>query len=86
MRLLDQGPGCDDHHSADDDLSASNILQACPQMPPLETMHQIASANPRAQANVYLLMQELHFAHVQGFEKLAIGRKVRQAYHWEGTT
>ena len=46
------------------------IATSCPAMPPLQTMHQIAAGNPRAQAKFYLLMQELHFGQVQGFEQL----------------
>ena len=81
MSLLHNGPARNDHLNADvlqleahTTQNATNILQACPQMPSLETMHQIAASNPRAQAKFYLLMQELHFGQVQGFERLQIGR------------
>jgi len=73
MCLLHQGP---DRHDHTGESTNADILKACPQMPPLERMHQIAASNPRAQAKFYLLMQELHFSHIQGLEKLSIGRQV----------
>ena len=73
MQLLHHGPDPNDHLPADVCQLGSDrkkIATSCPAMPPLQTMHQIAAGNPRAQAKFYLLMQELHFGQVQGFEQL----------------
>ena len=43
-------------------------------MPPLERMHQIVAADPRAQAKFFLLMTELHYRFLIGLERLHIGR------------
>ena len=84
MLLLHRGPSSNDHlgiKAAEHqdfpghDASALDILSETPTMPSLEAMHQIAAKNPRAQARFYLLMQELHFKFVQGFDTLRIGRK-----------
>ena len=84
MLLLHRGPSRTDHlmiNATEQDVSttvgpsAVDILSETPTMPSLEAMHQISASNPRAQARFYLLMQELHFKYVQGFETLRIGRK-----------
>ena len=84
MLLLHRGPSSNDHlgiNAAEHqdfpghDASALDILSETPTVPSLEAMHQIAAKNPRAQARFYLLMQELHFKFVQGFDTLRIGRK-----------
>ena len=53
---------------------ASGIMGAEPIMPPLERMHQIVAADPRAQAKFFLLMTELHYRFLIGLERLHIGR------------
>ena len=62
-------------------VRASGITGAEPIMPPLERMHQIEAADPRAQAKFFLLMTELHYRFLIGLERLHIGRMslVRQA-------
>ena len=84
MLLLHRGPSSNDHlainasenhDSPKQDTSALDILSETPTMPSLEAMHEISAKNPRAQARFYLLMQELHFKFVHGFDTLRIGRK-----------
>ena len=67
MLLLHRGPSRTDHvmiNSTEQDgsttvgPSAVDILSETPTMPSLEAMHQISANNPRAQARLYLLMQE----------------------------
>jgi len=84
MLLLHRRPSSNDHlainasenhDSPKQDTSALDILSETPTMPSLEAMHEISAKNPRAQARFYLLMQELHFKFVHGFDTLRIGRK-----------
>ena len=57
-------------------VRASGITGAEPIMPPLERMHQIEAADPRAQAKFFLLMTERHYRFLIGLERLHIGRMV----------
>jgi len=83
MLLLHNGPARDDHLNIDapqldagmpDENFAFDIRSEAPRMPSLHRMHQIAAANPRAQARFYLFMQTLHFGCLHGFDRLHIGR------------
>ena len=57
-------------------VRASGIRGAEPIMPPLERMHQIEAADPRAQAKFFLLMTERLYRFLIGLERLHIGRMV----------
>ena len=89
MWLLHNGPGPREHltslqrSQAKDNTSAtepratsgaSEMLKAQPKMPPLERMHQVSAANPRAQAKFWLLEQELFHRYCVGLGMLHIGR------------
>ena len=75
--LLHKGPGKKSHLNIT--KNRANVLEewithAEPIMPPLEMMHQIAAARPRAQAKFFLLMTELHYRFLHGLDHLFIGR------------
>ena len=77
MVLLHKGPAKTSHLNIT--KNRANVLQewithAEPEMPPLERMHQIGAARPRAQAKFFLLMTELHYRFLHGLDQLFIGR------------
>ena len=72
---LHEGPGKRSHLDIRQ-ARASGITGAEPVMPPLERMHQIVAADPRAQAKFFLLMTELHYRFIIGLERLHVGRMV----------
>ena len=73
---LHEGPGKRSHLDirGAEVVRAGGITAAEPIMPPLERMHQIVAADPRAQAKFFLLMTELHYRFLIGLERLHIGR------------
>ena len=72
---LHEGPG---KHSHLDIGSASQpaaeITRSQPQMQSFVRMHQIVTADPRAQAKFGILMTELHYRYIISVERLHIGR------------
>ena len=72
---LHEGPGKRSHLDIRE-ARASGITGAEPVMPPLERMHQIVAADPRAQAKFFLLMTELHYRFIIGLERLHVGGMV----------
>ena len=57
-------------------VRASGITSAEPIMSPLERLHEIEAADPRAQAKFFLLLTEPHYRFLRGLERLHIGRMV----------
>ena len=55
-------------------VKAGGVTSATPIMPPLERMHHIVAADPRAQAKFFLLMTELHYRFSISLERLHISR------------
>jgi hypothetical protein len=56
------------------ELAAHPLTQAKPCMPSLMRMHQIVAEDPRAQANFFILMSELHSRYIIRLDRLHIGR------------
>ena len=84
---LHEGPGKQSHLDIRGGAvaKAGGITSPAPTMPPLERMHQIVAADPRAQAKFFLLMTELHYRYIIGLERLFVGRTTlaRQAVSTE---
>ena len=84
MWMLHNGPAPTAHLTIADeprvDTSPPEMLKAEPRMPPLERMHQVSAANPRAQARFFLLKTELHNKFCLGLQSLHLGRKTLSAF------
>ena len=58
------------------EATTSDMLKAAPTTPPLERMHQVSAADPRAQAKFFLLKTQLHNKFILGLQQQHIGRQV----------
>ena len=58
------------------------IMHAEPEMPPLERMHQIVAARPRAQAKFFLVRTELHYRFLHGLDQLSLDRSSQETTTW----
>ena len=84
MWLLHNGPTATAHlMSAPEprlDIVSPEMLRPAPRMPSLERMHQVSTANPRAQAKFFLLKTELHNKFFLGLQKQHIGRMTLSSF------
>ncbi len=80
FQLVRGGPGGSVEHIGEDIVC--RLTDDAPNMPSLQQMHQLIAQSPRAQAKVFLLMDDIADIYFMGMDQSFIGRhQVQQSFH-----